>query len=73
MEKTVVDLMEEEGWLTVAEATKRSGFSRHTIHRLIREDIVESTRVGDRWFISRAGLADHFDTEPIRSRILGEL
>ena len=71
MSKSVVELMEEQGWLSVARAVELSGFSRHTIHRLIRDDTVESSRVGSRWFVSRESLANHFDAEPIRSRILG--
>lgn len=71
MSKSVVELMEEKGWLNVARAVELSGFSRHTIHRLIRDETVEANRVGSRWFVSRESLADHFSAEPIRSRILG--
>lgn len=71
MSKSVVELMEDRGWLSVARAVELSGFSRHTIHRLIREKTVDATRVGSRWFVGRESLAAHFDAEPIRTRILG--
>jgi len=68
--KTTTDIMAENGWLSVSKASEASGFSRYTVHRLIRDGKVEAHRVGNRWYIDRQSLADYVQAPPIRDRVL---
>lgn len=48
--------MEDEGWLTVVEAARRTALNKNTIRRYIENKECEGTKIGRRLFIHKKQL-----------------
>jgi len=63
------EMMEREGWWSVARAANSAGVSAQTVYRWIRMGQVEHAKSGSRWYVSKASLIVRLG--PVAARAAG--
>lgn len=53
-------------WITTKEAMQLTGYSQEYIRVLLRDNKVESSKIGSNWFVSRKSLMEYFKRQEDR-------